>query len=99
MSTSRELTEAAGMVIQINCFSVPAGRSMASGKRAGARHVERRAVLEYAARPPQRELVLVREVAVDLDRRESPGVGADIARPVLDELLDVAIALLKVMLA
>ena len=57
-----------------------------------------RAVLEYAACPPQREFVLVRQVAVDLDRREPPGVGADMARPVLDELLDIAIALLKVML-
>jgi len=41
----------------------------------------------------------VGEIAVDLDRGKSPGVGAYIARPVLDELLDVAIALLKVMLA
>ena len=87
------------MVIQISCFSVPAGRSIGQRQRAGARHVERRAVLEYAARPAQRELVLVGEVAVDLDRREAPGVGADVAGPVLDELLDIAIALLKVMLA
>ena len=98
MSTSRELTAAAGIVIQISCLSAPSGRSIGQRQRAGARHVERRAVLEHAARAPQRELVLLREVAVDLDRREAPGIGADAAHPVLDELLEIAVVLLQVML-
>jgi hypothetical protein len=31
MSTSREFTEAAGIVIQTSCFSAPSGRSIACG--------------------------------------------------------------------
>ena len=68
-------------------------------QRARSRHVEGRAVLEDAACPAQREFVLLGEVAVDLDRREAPGIGADAAHPVLDQPLEIAVVLLQMMLS
>ncbi len=64
----------------------------------GARHVERRAVLEDAAGASQRELVLFGQIAVDLELREAPRIGADLAHPVLHHALEIAVVLLQVVL-
>ena len=79
---------------------VDAGRHVdRRGQRAGARHVEGRAVLEDAAGAPQREFVLLGEVAVDLDLRETPGIGAELPDPVLQQPLEITVVLLEMMLA
>ncbi len=87
------------MISQTICLSTPGRHVDRQRQRARARHVEGRAVLEDAAGAAQREFVLLGEVAIDLDLREAPRIGAELAHPVLEQPLEIAVVLLEMMLA
>jgi hypothetical protein len=55
--------------------------------------------LEDAAGAPQREFVLLGEIAVDLDLRESPGIGAKLPDPIFQQPFEITVVLLEMMLA
>ena len=65
--------------------------------RALAGKIEQPAVRHDPGGPAQPELALLREVAVDLEPRESPRVRGDVPRPAFERVLEVAIGLLQMM--
>ena len=97
-STSRVLGAATGMRQPAGSASAAvSGTSIGVGQRAVGRDVERRAVRHDAGGAAQGELALLGEVAVDLEVREAPRIGRDVPDPALDQMLEIAVALLQVM--
>src|SRR6185503_8509116 len=68
-----------------------------SGKRAVRRQVERRSVRQNAGRPAQAEFVLLGKIAINLDLREAPGIGGCMTDSAFNEVLEIAVVLLKMM--
>ena len=65
------------------------------GRRTLGGKVEQPAVRHDARRPAQRELALLGKIPVDLERRESPGIGRYMARAAFERVFEIAVALLK----
>ena len=68
-------------------------------RRAFAGKIEQPAVRHDARGPAQRELALLREVTVDFEPREAPRVRGYMARPALDRVFEISIALLQMVRA
>ena len=66
-------------------------------QRTVAGNVERSAVRHHAGGAAQRKLALLGEVAVDFEMRKTPWVGRGIADPGLQQMLVIAVVLLKMM--
>lgn len=66
-------------------------------QKAGGGQIEGQPVGKDPRCPAQAEKVLFRQIGVDLEMREPPGVGRGMAAAQLQQMLDIAVRLLKVM--
>src|SRR5260370_17040856 len=64
------------------------------GRRAFAGKIEQAAVRHDARRPPQSELALLGEIAVDLELREAPRIRGHMTRTAIDRVFAVTVVLL-----